>query len=96
MTQQVIITSDASVAVLPLIRSAIQTELSLLALGIQRTSQRLQRFEDQYNMASSEFERRFFAGQLGDTLDFIEWAGEIKTLKVLQSQRRALQEVQLN
>ncbi|MGK7902269.1 MAG: hypothetical protein AB4352_12815 [Hormoscilla sp.] len=33
----------------------------------------LQQFEAQYKMSSSDFARRFQAGELGDDVDFVEW-----------------------
>jgi len=33
----------------------------------------LKSFEEQYQMSSSEFERRFHAGELGDSANFVEW-----------------------
>ena len=35
----------------------------------------LRAFEKQYGMDSATFYRRFEAGELGDALDFFEWAG---------------------
>jgi hypothetical protein len=95
MSQQVIVTTDAPVALKPLIESAIRSELRMLELGLARTSQRLHAFEDQYGLTSEEFERRFAAGDIAETLDYIEWAGEIKTYHLLKAQQQALQKVQL-
>lgn len=36
--------------------------------------ERLQAFEAQYQMPSDDFYRRFRAGELGDTIDFVEWS----------------------
>ena len=44
---------------------------------------------------TDEFERRFNAGEVEESLEFIEWAGEIKTYRLLDVQRQALQGVQL-
>ena len=96
MTQQVTITTDAQVPLKPLIKSAIRAELRMLELGLERTQQRLRAFEERYGMTSEEFERRFNAGDLAESLDFIEWAGEIKTYQLLEAQWQALQKVQLN
>jgi len=96
MSQQVTVTTDAPVALKPLIESAIRTELRMLELGLERTSQRLRAFEAQYGLTSEEFERRFETGEVEESLDFIEWAGEMKTYRLLQAQRQALQGVQLN
>ena len=95
MAQQVTVTTDAQVALKPLLESALRSELSMLELSLQRTAQRLQAFEAQYGLTSDEFERRFDAGEIEESLDFIEWAGEIKTSRLLDAQRQALQGVQL-
>ncbi len=36
----------------------------------------LRQFEDKYGMSTVEFYARFMAGKMGDSADFIEWAGE--------------------
>lgn len=33
----------------------------------------LQKFEQQYQMPSSEFYQRFHSGELGDEIDWVEW-----------------------
>jgi hypothetical protein len=53
-------------------------------------------FEERYGLTSKEFERRFDAGKVEESLDFIEWAGEIKTYRLLRSHRQALKGAQLN
>ena len=95
MVQQVTITTDAQVALKSLLASALRSELRMLELSLQRTSQRLHAFEAQHGLTSDEFERRFNAGKLEESLDFIEWAGEIKTFRLLEAQRHALHGVQL-
>jgi hypothetical protein len=96
MSQQVIVTTDAPVALRPLVESAIRSELRMLELGLARTAQRLRAFQDQYGLTSEEFERRFAAGEVDESLDYIEWAGEIKTYQFLKAQQQALQRVQLH
>jgi hypothetical protein len=36
----------------------------------------LRKFEDKYGMSTVEFYARFAAGKMGDSADFIEWAGD--------------------
>ena len=57
-----------------------QTIDKLLNLEIQRARReqcdleaRLTDYEVQYQMASEEFYPRFRAGEMGDTMDFVEW-----------------------
>jgi hypothetical protein len=96
MLQRLTITSETTIALKPLIESAIRSELRMLELGLERTRQRLRLFEERYHLTSEEFERRFQAAEVAESLDFIEWAGEIKTQQLLEAQRQALQKVQLN
>ena len=56
---------------------------------------RLSRYEQQYNMTSSEFYRRFRAGELGDEMDFVEWSvfydmhqATLRRLKLLGASER--------
>jgi hypothetical protein len=43
-------------------------------------SNELLAFEKHYNMESSFFYQRFEAGELGDAMDFIEWAATVEML----------------
>jgi len=90
MAQHVTITTDAQITLKPLIESALRSELRMLELSLQRTIQRLRAFETQYGLTSDEFERRFNSGEIEESLDFIEWAGEIKTHRLLDAHRQAL------
>ncbi len=96
MLQNITITTNSKVSLRPLLESAIQTESKVLALGLRRTQERLAEFEQRYGFTSDEFERRFAARELDESLDFIEWLGEIKTLRLLTEQRQALQGLKIN
>jgi hypothetical protein len=91
MIQQVTITTESAESIKPLLESAIRGELKTLMFGIQRTRERLATFEKQFGMTSEEFARRFNGIDLKETLDFIEWSGEIETLRLLEERRDALQ-----
>lgn len=95
MVQQVTITAEAPVSLRPLLEEALQNELKLLTHGINRTRERLAAFEKQFGMTSTEFERRFNAREIEETLDLIEWLGETKMLRLLEEQKRALVGVQI-
>jgi hypothetical protein len=96
MTQQITIVADTAAALKPLIESAIKTELRVLELGIERTHQHLMAFEERYGMTSPEFEQRFNKREVAESLDFIEWWGEIKTHRLLASQQQTLAGARLN
>lgn len=95
MLQQLTIRATSEFSLKPLLEAAIQNEVKVLALGLQRTRERLADFEQQFNMPSAEFERRLATRELAESLDFIEWRGEIKTLYLLEDQQHALQGAQV-
>jgi hypothetical protein len=90
MIEQVMVSTESPSVLRPLLRAAIQTEAKTLAHGIRRTKERLLAFEAQFGMSSDEFERRYVAAEIDERLDFIEWFGEIKMLRVLIEQKQAL------
>ncbi|MBI3960598.1 MAG: hypothetical protein HY328_17445 [Chloroflexi bacterium] len=94
--QQITISSESVTALKPLLESAIQTELRLIGLGIERTQQKLDDFERQYEMVSGEFEALLGSGAIEENLDYIEWSGEIETLRRLQAKYQTLQRAQLS
>ena len=96
MTQKVTITTDEPVALRPLLESAVRTELRMLDLGLERTAERLRQFEEQSGMDSDEFMRRYRTGKIEESLDTIEWAGEVETRVILEEQRKALQELRFS
>ena len=96
MLQQVTITSQAKVKIKPLLEAALTNEKKLLKHGLQRTRERLSAFEAQQKMSSEEFARRFGAGELEETLEYIDWLMEIKALQMLEEQYDALDEAQVD
>ncbi|MFN8498505.1 MAG: hypothetical protein U0641_11675 [Anaerolineae bacterium] len=96
MSQQVTVTSNTQIQLKPLVEAAIRSEVRMLELGLERTRERLRLFEKRYHLSSTEFIRRFSTGESGESLDFIEWAGEAKTYELVESQLRALQEAQIS
>jgi len=53
----------------------LDASLSQHRLRLARYERDLQEFEQRYKMESTVFYRRFEAGELGDAMDFFEWAG---------------------
>jgi type II secretory pathway predicted ATPase ExeA len=91
MLQQIVIKTQNSETMRPLLRSALQRELKLLEQGLRRTHTHLVAFEKQYNMSTDEFLRRFNKDDLGETLDFIDWYGETKMMASLREQKKAIE-----
>ena len=53
----------------------LDVSLSQHRLRLERYERDLREFERRYGMESARFYRRFEAGELGDAMDFFEWAG---------------------
>ncbi len=96
MIQQVILTTESSESIKPLVEAAIRDKIKLLTVGINRTRERLSAFEKQYGMTTEEFERRFDGRDLKESLDFIDWSGEIQMLQLLERKYHALSGVRIN
>lgn len=90
MTQQVVVTTDTTVELKPLVQSALRSEARLIELALERTRQRLRDFEARFGLTTEEFIRRFLRAEIEESLDYIEWAGEAKTVEQLEAQYQAL------
>jgi hypothetical protein len=78
----------------PLVEAALANELRLLQAGSQRTEQRLNDFEEKYQLSTVEFIRRYEADEFEETLDFAEWIGEYRLLEKLREKIDILQGIQ--
>ena len=96
MIQQITITTAAPEHVKPLVETAIQNELKTLLHGIKRTREQLAHFEQRLGMQSEDFERRFNAGEIEETLDTIDWLMEIEALRLLDKDYNVLREAHLD
>ncbi len=82
---QLIVKSPSASQVRPLIQAALDHEIRLLKIGSEKTKRRLADFEKQFSMKSEQFYQEFQAGNMGDEMEQIKWAGEYETLLQLQS-----------
>jgi len=95
MLQQITIQTPNAKQLKPIIKSAIRIQLEDVEHGIQMTRERLAAFEKKYKMSTAEFERRFHPGDLEETLEFIEWEGEIETLQLLEEKKNIIQSARI-
>ena len=96
MAERLTITTSNRSLLRPMVTSALERQKKMLTLGITRTRARLTAFERTYNMSSEEFERRLRTLELTETVDFTDWRMEIETLRLLEGQRRTLEEARLD
>ena len=93
---QITVQSERASEVIPLLRAALDHEIRVLDLGIDKTRRNLSRFEAQFGMESQVFYRDFQAGKLGDRMEYIKWAGEVEALEQLEVDRKELGGAVLN
>jgi hypothetical protein len=84
---QIILEYDSSVPLASSIRSAIDKEIRMLEAGLEISEQALMDFEKRYKMVSEDFFEKMEKGEMGDSLDFIKWVGELflKTREKLEA-----------
>jgi len=58
-----------------MVNKLVDVTIGQYRLRLKRYEQELRDFEQRYGMDSATFYRRFEAGELGDAMDFFEWAG---------------------
>jgi hypothetical protein len=71
----------------------LDVSLSQHRLRLERYERDLREFERRYGMESTTFYRRFEAGELGDAMDFFEWAGLYELRQDIMEKIRRLEPV---
>ncbi len=56
--------------------------------NLEELQRDLLEFEQQYGLSSEEFYRQFQAGDLGDRMDFIEWASMFQMHQNLRDENK--------
>ena len=97
MTQVIVKSPSAAQAshIRPLIQAALDHEVRLLKIGLQKTTRHLQQFEQRFGMESQKFYQEYQTGEMGDDMDYMKWAGEYETLLQLQEDYAEIQEIQV-
>ena len=81
--------------ILRLVRSAIDSEIVKLELGLQVAQKRLLPFEEKYGVTSQQFAAQMTAEDLdGGDDEYVRWAGEHQLMERLQAKLQKLSEVE--
>lgn len=56
------------------VKKLLETKMHEYEKELKELSRDLDEFERKYKMNSNEFYEKFEAGELGDAMDFVEWA----------------------
>ena len=96
MLQEVVIKTNATESLKPLLEVAIQNQLKALQHGIQRTKERVVEFEKRAGMSSVEFEKKMQTEEIGETIETIDWNMELAALRLLEGQYHSLSEAKID
>lgn len=93
MAELTLVSQDSG-SLKPLIEGAITEALRTTESGIQRTEQRLQTFEQKYQLSTQDFLNRYENDEFPETLDLDEWIGEFRMLQRLQEKAARLRGIE--
>jgi hypothetical protein len=77
-----------------LVEGAISATLRSTEAGIQTTEQRLQEFEQKYQIPTAEFIQRYENDEFQETLELAEWIGEYRMLQGLKEDSERLRGIE--
>jgi hypothetical protein len=96
MLQEIVIKTNASEALKPLVEAAIRNQIKVLRHGVQRTKERIAEFEKRAGMSSAEFEQKLQMDEIPETIETIDWNMELVALRLLESQCQSLSEAEID
>jgi hypothetical protein len=85
--------SSDDAALAQVLEKLLEMTLSQQRQRLERYEHDLREFEARYGMDSATFYQRFEAGELGDAMDFCEWAGVVELRNDLQEKIRRIESV---
>ena len=89
------ITFDQDIGARELVKAAFDNEVRVLDAAIRRTKARIAAFEERFKTVTTDFMKRYEAGEIDESLETDEWIGEHRMLERLQVSRDALCEAHL-
>ncbi|HJW85714.1 MAG TPA: hypothetical protein VJ440_03690 [Candidatus Brocadiaceae bacterium] len=92
---KIIINSGYTEELKTLVIGALENEVKLITIGLKKTRKNLSCYEDKFKMDSETFYKKYSFGEMGDNMEYIEWAGEIETLKKLERNFKDLSEAEV-
>jgi hypothetical protein len=96
MLQEIVIKTNASESLKPLVEAAIRNQIKVLQHGVQRTKEHIAEFEKRMGMTSAEFEQKLQADEVDETIETIDWNMELAALRLLESQYQSLSEAEID
>ena len=81
--------------ILPIIQTAITSQCKRIEIGLRKTEQIIQQFEQKYQISSRQVLERYTAEDLGGgDIEYISWLGELKLRQNIEEELQALQDIE--
>lgn len=76
---------------LDVVRQSVSKEKRIVERKIERYRERVNEFEEEFDMDSEEFLEMFESGELGDDQEWFEWKANYQALKRLKERKQKLE-----
>ena len=91
---EIILKTNKPDKVSEILKETLETERSRLKYSLEMTKNRLNKFEQKYNISSEEFINHWSAEDLkGGDMEYVEWAGEYRISLNLSERLAALKSI---
>lgn len=78
----------------PLVMSAILEKVKRLEIGLEKTKNKLEYFENKYRISTKEFVKKWTSEQLkGKDIEYVDWYGEYEIYQRLERDLKGLQKI---
>jgi hypothetical protein len=91
---EIILKTNKPDKVSEILKETLETERSRVKYSLEMTKNRLNKFEQKYNISSEEFINKWSAEDLkGGDMEYVEWAGEYRISLNLSERLAALKSI---
>ena len=91
---EIILKTNKPGKVSEILKETLETERSRVKYSLEMTKNRLNKFEQKYNISSEEFINKWSAEDLkGGDMEYVEWAGEYRFSLNLSERLAALKSI---
>ncbi len=93
---ELILVSEGRLEIKPIIEAALKNEMRLVRAGLRKTENNLKEFEKKYNMNTETFIFNYEEDKLEETIDFIEWIGELRMFERLSDKLKTMKSIRFD
>ena len=96
MATEIVVKSDDSESIIPLISSAIENEANLINLAIKKSKKSLKSFEEKNKITTGEMINKLISEENITVPDAAEWLDELNNLIKMLKEYRKLKDIKVS